>query len=73
MWLPQTATQLTRLKLGSGIAPATSSRLPRGWSPRGLLHGAVYNYTTMAAGTTGGHTYAVFLRGLCGGGNPPAR
>eukprot|EP00959_Pyramimonas_sp_CCMP1952_P212171 4439819-Pyramimonas_sp.AAC.1 len=28
MWLPQTATQLTRLKLGSGIAPTTSSRLP---------------------------------------------
>eukprot|EP00959_Pyramimonas_sp_CCMP1952_P146454 3065774-Pyramimonas_sp.AAC.1 len=30
MWPPQTATQLTRLKLGSGIAPTTSSRLPHG-------------------------------------------
>eukprot|EP00959_Pyramimonas_sp_CCMP1952_P425730 8917578-Pyramimonas_sp.AAC.1 len=27
----------------------------------------------MAAGTTGGHTYATFLRGLCGGGNPFVR
>eukprot|EP00959_Pyramimonas_sp_CCMP1952_P163950 3428020-Pyramimonas_sp.AAC.1 len=39
MWLPQTATQLTRLKLGCGIAPTTPSRLPHGWSPCGLLHG----------------------------------
>eukprot|EP00959_Pyramimonas_sp_CCMP1952_P034463 722512-Pyramimonas_sp.AAC.1 len=41
LWLPQTATQLTRLKLGSGIAPATSLRLPHGKSPRGLLHGGL--------------------------------
>eukprot|EP00959_Pyramimonas_sp_CCMP1952_P304148 6365603-Pyramimonas_sp.AAC.1 len=58
MWLPQTAAQLTRLKLGSGIAPATSSRRPRGCSPRGVLRGGLGQLVGAQA----------VCRGACSGG-----